>query len=307
MRIEDWDVLIAAVEQTSLNRASQALNLSQPALSRRLAKLENELDVRLFERRGKRLVLTPAGRLCYEHALEMRRLDAKFRQQLADLRGGRRRSLTIGASLTTLQSTLPDLIRMYTESFPHSEVKALTGKTHEIIAFVKERRVDLGLVATAIESPDLRCVPLFDDHLSFVLPIGHPLLAQAAASGIPLQALNGLPVVLFSRGTWYRVLVDELFDRYDITPDIRMEIDSFEAIIRIVPSCGLATLLPKSYLRQVVLDDNGLAAADIPELRQTTRTTSLVHLKSAPLEPDLLAWIGRVRQAFAARIADQAP
>jgi DNA-binding transcriptional LysR family regulator len=269
------DIFAVVVEQRSLNKASALLNLSQPALSRKMMKLEEELGTQLFERRGKRLALTRAGELCYEYALELRSLERKFQQTLREfVKAGSPATLTIGASLTTLQATLPELITAYTARYPATDLKALTGKTHEIVLMVKERKVDLGVVASSIQTQGLTCVPLFDDHLCLVLPHGHPYLDRKE---LAVSDLNDLSMILFSKGTWYRVLTDELFHRYAIFPDVKMEIDSFEAIIRLVATCRSATLLPKSYLRDPLIGQNELIVRDIPELRQTTRTTSLIY------------------------------
>ncbi|KIL41226.1 LysR family transcriptional regulator [Gordoniibacillus kamchatkensis] len=277
--MEDLDIFATVVEQESLNKASALLNLSQPALSRKIMKLEEELGVQLFERRGKRLALTRAGELCYEHALEFRSLTRKFQQALREFtKVGKITTLTVGASLTTLQSTLPELITAYTARYPATDLKALTGKTHEIVTLVKERKVDLGVVASSIAVPGLKCEPLFDDHLCLVLPHGHPYLDKQE---LQVTDLNDLSMILFSKGTWYRVLTDELFHRFAIFPDVKMEIDSFEAIIRLVATCRTATLLPNSYLGDRLIGLNELQVRDIPELKQTTRTTSLIYSDDA--------------------------
>ena len=75
-------------------------------------------------------------------------------------------------------------------------------------------------------------------------------------------------MILFAPGTWYRTLTDELFRAYNLKPDVRMEIDSFEAIIRLLSACRAGTLLPKSYLRDQVLVDNDLYLVRIRELRK---------------------------------------
>jgi DNA-binding transcriptional LysR family regulator len=76
--LEDLRLFSMVVEQTSLNKAAERLNISQPALSRRIAKLESDLGVLLFRRSGKRLELTPAGQLTYEIALELRRFHGSY-------------------------------------------------------------------------------------------------------------------------------------------------------------------------------------------------------------------------------------
>lgn len=262
------------VEQMSLNRASRLLNLSQPALSRHIRGLEEELGAALFNRIGKRLELTPMGQLLYDYSQEERRLERQFQQSADKFRNAARGSITIGASLTTLQSTLPDLLAHFYRTDPGADLKAITGKTHEIVALVKNRKADVGLVASALQEPGLVCAPLFDDHLCLVAPRLHAL---ALKSAITIGDLNEQPMILFSKGTWYRILTDDLFERFRIRPEIKMEIDSFEAIVRLLSTGHTVTLLPKSYLRPSLLEDNQLVRIDISELKKTVRTTALVY------------------------------
>lgn len=285
----------AIIEEQSLNRASKLLNVSQPALSRQLQTLENEVGLPLFERKGKRLQLTPAGQLLYQFALEERQLERRYRQESAKLGVSRRSAFTIGASLTTLQSTLPDLITHFTRTEPETDITAITGKTHEIVGLVKSRKVDVGLVASSIEDSTLCCVPLFDDHLSLVVPRQHSLTAK---STLQLDDVADLPMILFSKGTWYRILTDEWFERYGVKPEIKMEIDSFEAILRLVSTCQTATLLPKSYLRPSLLTDNDLVRLDLAELQQTIRTTSLIYLEEAEANPAAQRFVVQARLYF---------
>ncbi|TCZ75827.1 LysR family transcriptional regulator [Paenibacillus albiflavus] len=277
--MEHWYSFARIVELSSLNKASRVLNISQPALSRQIMKLEEELEVKLFTRKGKRLELTRAGEICYEHALKFIHLQDQLMRNLKQFKGSDKNiSFTIGASLTTLQSTLPDLLSAHLNRFPMIDVKASTGKTHEIVTMVKDRKVDIGLVASSIEVNGLICDPLFDDHLCLILPIGHPYANQLT---ITIDHLKSLPLILFSRGTWYRVLTDEWFQQYDIYPNIKMEIDSFEAIIRLVVSCNAATLLPQSYVRAHLEENNELVICHFPELEAMKRTTSLIFPRDA--------------------------
>lgn len=281
--LEDMRVFATIVEQTSLNKAAERLNVSQPALSRRIAKLEEELEVTLFRRVGKRLELTAAGQLTYEFALELRRYHGNYLQKLNAFKSVDAPIATIGASLTTLQTTLPELIQAMTERHPQLEIKAITGKSHEIATLVKERKVDFGLVASAVEADlGITSLPLFDDHLILVLPRTHYILERTQ---LELSDLNGLPMILFAPGTWYRTHTDELFRKYNLKPDVRMEIDSFEAIIRLLSACRAGTLLPKSYMREQLLADNDLYLVRIPELEEAKRTTSIIHGDPAWIAP----------------------
>lgn len=284
----------AVVELTSLNQAAKRLNISQPALSRQVAKLEEELGVELFIRNGKRLELTRVGQLTYEFAIDIRNRQLDFLKSIASFKAEGQSSITIGASLTTLQTTLPLFISSFVEKHPDARLKAVTGKTHEIISLVREQSIDLGIVADAIREPGLICIPLFADHLQLVLPRRHPL---ASIRNWTMSRLDGLPMLLFSKGTWYRKLIDDLFRRYRIMPDIRMEIDSFEAIVRLLTTCHAAALLPRSYLRLEWLKDNDLIAVPLKELKQTERVTSIVYGEQALLSPVATQFIEEIMEA----------
>lgn len=292
---EELHIFAVIVEQSSMNKAAAILNLSQPALSRRLAKLEEEIGVELFRRVGKRLELTRIGQLTYEYALELRQLHRSYLQTVSEFTATGRTSLTIGASLTTLQTTLPDLIQALTTDHPEIDIKAVTGKTHEIVSLVREHKADIGIVASSIEDSSLHCTPLFDDHLLLVLPRSQVIIDK---SKLDIHDLNGMPMILFSKGTWYRLLTDELFDTYKLMPDVRMEIDSFEAILRLLHTCRAATLLPKSYMRPELLEDNELLVVAIRELEDTKRTTSLIHAEPASLTPAVRLWINEISARF---------
>lgn len=297
--MDDWvHMFIAVVEHSSINRASQVLNISQPALSRRIMKLEEALGVQLFIRSGKRLELTAAGRMTYKYALELRQKQKKFYQELKKYASSTKRSITLGASLTTLQASLPDLISLFMEIDANLDIKTITGKTHEIVTAVKEQQADLGLVASLVDEPGMVCIPLFDDHLKLVIPREHPLAQEAPLS---INALHRLPMILFSKGTWYRILVDELFTNYQVVPEIKMEIDSFEAIIRLTATCGAGTLLPSSYLRPQLLQDNDLLALNIKQLQRTVRTTSLIYHMNSETALWMDGKLDTIKQYFAGK------
>lgn len=288
-----WFVMV--VEAGSMNQAALKLRTAQPALSRNLKQLEKELGVTLFDRSGKRLVLTRAGQLTYDHARKMLQRQKEFLQQLSSFHSPQRGRISIGASLTTLQTTLPDLITRFRTDHPEIDIHAVTGKTHEIVTQVREKKVDLGLVAARVDQPDIVCVPLFEDHLLLVLPGGHPHAAKPFES---IHELDGLPMILFSSGTWYRVMMDNLFDQYRIRPDVHLEIDSFEAIVRLVSTCGVATLLPESYVKLHLRVNPDLRVVSVPELQKVTRTTSMIFTEPHHLSAATHQFVEHVRASF---------
>ncbi|RRJ61745.1 LysR family transcriptional regulator [Paenibacillus oralis] len=296
--LEELLVFTTVVEQSSLNKASKLLNLSQPALSRKIAKLEEEWGVSLFHRKGKRLELTRVGQEAYLYALEQRQRHQNFLQAVSRFKKAERTVVTLGASLTTIQTTLPPLVKAMMDKFPDMELKLVTGKTHEIVSHVRDKKVDIGVVASSISEAGLKCIPLFQDHLELVVPKGHELASRTQAGHPSMDDLNGRSMIIFSKGTWYRRLIDDLFGRYGIVPDVRMEIDSFEAIVRLLPICKAASLLPRSYLRKPLLRDNGLVSVPIPELEQTRRETCLIYGEKSELSSETKEWFTQIRESL---------
>ncbi|MCG7410533.1 LysR family transcriptional regulator [Paenibacillus sp. ACRRX] len=282
------EAFATVVEHTSLNQAAKRLNISQPALSRQVSRLEEELNVELFARHGKRLELTRVGQMTYDFALDIRSRQLSFMKSITAYKTEGQTNVTIGASLTTLQTTLPLFVSMFKEQYPDAQLKAVTGKTHEIVSYVRDKKVDFGIVGDAIREQGLVSIPLLSDHLMLVLPSSHEL---TRVKDWTMSHLNGVPMLLFSNGTWYRKLIDDLFRRYRIMPDIRMEIDSFEAIGRLLATCEATALLPKSYLRPEWLLDNRLIAVHLKELEQTERVTSLVYAEQAMLTESVRKFI----------------
>lgn len=294
--IEDLLAFTTVVEQSSLNKASKLLNLSQPALSRKIAKLEEEWGVSLFARIGKRLELTRVGHEAYIYALEQRQRHQKFLQSVSRFKTAEHLVVTLGASLTTIQTTLPLLVTALMNKYPDTELKLVTGKTHEIVSYIRDKKVDIGVIASSISEAGLQCLPLFQDHLELVVSRDHELAGSKHAA---MEELNGRSMIVFSKGTWYRKLIDDLFGRYGIIPDIRMEIDSFEAIVRLLPICKAAALLPKSYLRSQLLKDNDLVTVPIKELEQTRRETCLVYADKSELDIETKEWLTAIKKSLA--------
>ncbi len=292
---DGYVAFLTIVEQQSMNRAAQHLHISQPALSRKLQKLEQSLDVQLFQRTGKKLTLTRVGHYCYERLKTLQVQEHQLYQDIRMYHDEERSQITLGASLTTLQATLPQLITAFNDIYPNHEIRAVTGKTHEIVNLVREKQVDIGLIATTIEQPGIVCVPLFADHLELVVPENHRF-----TTGQPtINDLNLLPMILFSTGSLYRVLMDEMFQRYGIFPQVKMEIDSFEAMIRLVSTFRVATLLPKSYMHEKMLANNGLRIIELPELTRTIRETSLIYLDHQQLNHASRQFIAISRAVYA--------
>lgn len=183
----------------TLSAAADAVHLSQPALSRSLARLERELGTPLFDRPGRRLVLNDAGRATLVHARAILREERALRSELADLARAER-TLRVG---TVAPAPLWRLTALMVERFPERVLTSETLGDEAVLDGVLAGALDLGICLRPHPLPTLRSVPLMTENLSVSLPEGHPL---AGRDSVALGDLDGESVLLYAAiGFWREV------------------------------------------------------------------------------------------------------
>jgi len=173
MNLRHLVVFVAVCEHMNMTRAARALYMTQPAVSQVIAELEQDYQVRLFERLKHRLFLTAAGQRLLPYARHMINLEARARQDLAGL--SRAGAIRVGASQTVGSYLLPEIIAKYQQQLPEVEMFTRVENTREIERLLLEDQLDLGLVEGRIHSADLLERTILDDELVIVCKPGHPL------------------------------------------------------------------------------------------------------------------------------------
>lgn len=169
------ELLEALAVDGTLTAAAQRLHVSQPALSQRLTGLESRLGIRLFERQGRRLVPTRAGRrMLHTSQAVLAELRAAARD-LDDLRLGRDGVLRFTSQCSTNYQWLPPVVRAYRERSPGVEVRIDTVPGDEPVPALLADRIDVGLVVKADRLTDgVTLTPLFEDEMVAVVAHDHP-------------------------------------------------------------------------------------------------------------------------------------
>lgn len=188
--LEQFVVLARAKNFT---RAAAELNLSQPALSRAIQKLEDQLGQPLFERKPREVVLTDLGELLLERAKEILKLVEDTFSELSE--AGRKGRIRLGAIPTIAPYFLPKLLGSFAESHPQISVVVQEDTTDSLIKRCSHGEIDLAIVALPILAKYLEIEPLFTEELLLVLPPGHPL---AGKKSVQVQAVEEYPFVMLN-------------------------------------------------------------------------------------------------------------
>lgn len=241
---------LEVAERRTFTRAAESLHVSQPSLSMHIAALEEELGVPLFDRLGRHVALTEAGRLLREYAERGLREFEQGVQAIQELKGAKRGRLLIGALFTVNAYFLPQVVCRFLRQFPDVRLQVLTQSSAEIVANVSGNRLDLGLCVLPIPSRRVTTTPLFEEQLSLVVPADSRLPARR----LRIRELADLPLVLMPADYWVRQMIEEVCSRARARLRVSAEVASLDGLLETVVQGAGLTILPERYVRHRLAD-----------------------------------------------------
>ncbi len=248
----DLDRLKGFVEtarEKSFTRAAEKLFLTQPAVSLQVKALEDELGEDLFERRGKQILLTEAGRLLFTRAEAILEMAERIRQDMAALGELRTGRLSIGTSDTNCAYVLPPAVKAFRRAYPGIEIRLTDRMSPEVVRLVLEGSVDFGLATLPVTEHRVRTRPFFIREDVAICSPGDLL---ATPETVDLHTLGDRPMLMLERGSTSRGLIDRMFAEAGLRPHVAMELGSIEVIKRFVEiGLGIA-IVPEVAVRDEV-------------------------------------------------------
>ncbi|MBD7979035.1 LysR family transcriptional regulator [Serpens gallinarum] len=251
MDLAALQAFLAIAETGSFSLAAERLHLTQPAVSKRIAVLELQLDVRLFDRLGREVGLTEAGRALLPRAYQIINVLDDTRRALSNLNGEISGRLTLATSHHIGLHRLPPLLRAFTRHYPLVSLDIRFLDSEVAYEEVLHGRAELAVITLAPETRlPVRAVPVWNDPLDFVAASEHPLASNGTVS---LADVARHPAVFPGSNTFTHHIVHKLFESQGLTPNIAMSTNYMETI-KMMVSIGLAwSVLPLTMLdRQVV-------------------------------------------------------
>ncbi|WP_197525306.1 LysR family transcriptional regulator [Pseudobythopirellula maris] len=184
---------VAVAEERNFTRAAETCSVAQPSLSQQIIKLEKELGHKLFDRLGRQVRLTDAGRLLYGRATSVLEGLESTREELAELAGAGRGRVSVGAMLTAAPYLLPPVLKAFGRSHPEAEVIVHEGMTDRVLEECKSGALDLALLAMPVDDDQLHVEPLFEDELLLAV---HPKHRLATKKRVTLEDVMAEPFIL---------------------------------------------------------------------------------------------------------------
>ncbi len=235
MDLKQLEYFVRVAELGSFTRASAALDVAQPALSRQVRLLEVELRQNLLVRNGRGAVPTEAGKLLLEHGRGILHQVERAREELGRVRGALAGRVVVGLPPSIARLMAVPLIHAFRREMPEASLsitEALSSAMHESLL---SGRLDIALLYNPSPSPEIELTPLLEEDLYLVQARpGRGRGRPHAAPGLTLRELAQTPLVIPSRPNAIRMQVEAELARHGLRPTIAMEIDGVAAILELV-------------------------------------------------------------------------
>jgi DNA-binding transcriptional LysR family regulator len=244
MTFRQVEIFLAVARAKNFTRAAETLHLSQSTLSQHVRELEDELGVRVFDRLGRAVTLTEAGRLLEEQAGRITTTLAAMRRSIDELKGLQRGSLVIGASTTPGIYVLPSVVAAFRRRYPGIDISLRIGNSRLIEERVRADEVDLGVVGGHILDAKERCVAAgLVDELVLIVPRRH---AWAHRREVAPDQLAVAPLLMREQGSATRLVTERTLRQAGIKFTTAMELDHIEAVKQAVMA-GLGVAFVSTY------------------------------------------------------------
>ncbi len=258
-------------ETSSFSLAANRLHLTQPAVSKRIALLESQMGVRLFDRIGRTVTLTEAGRALEPRALEIL-LNIKDTQRvISNLAGDVGGQLSLATSHHIGLWHLPQVLRAFSEQHPKVALDLHFMDSEVAHEQIVQGNLELGIITLAPTSHErLASIPIWRDELVFVCSADQPISQN---NKIYLEQLPEYPVILPDMTTFTGRIVKELFTERGLALNVSMSTNYLETIKMLI-SVGLGwSVLPKSML------DDSIQVIDVPNITIERRLGIIHHVQ----------------------------
>jgi len=190
-------VFHTVASRSSFTKASEELNISQPAVTKHIKEIENQLNTKLFDRKGTSIQLTQSGRILFEYAEKIRNIYRDLEFEINQINQKHRGKLIIGASTTVAQYILPEILAKFKSYYKDIKIELITHNTEMISELLKYGKIDLGIIEGESQSNYFDYQKFKADEIVLVAKTNHPL----ANKTLNVKDLYELELILREQGS----------------------------------------------------------------------------------------------------------
>lgn len=303
---KDMQYVLTIANYGNLTKAANALFLSQPALSIQLKRLENSLGIQLFERKGRRMILTYAGEEFVKSAREITMKCFELEDRMIDIGKNVAVKLQIGYMVRQMEALFPSVMTEFNQLYPQSVVYAVDGHLSDLEEKLISGDIDMFFGYNSVSNTRLSYETIYEDYLVAVLPKSHPAVLSVQKLDtciypwLDLSMVSKERFILQHSNQSIRQLEEDALFYADVLPELTYKISSIDAGIRLAEKgYGIAFTL-NSYLSTMKLSsDSVVLQVGDPTLRIPF---SAAFRKGDEQRRELMEWIRLTKKNIPAKV-----
>lgn len=280
MTLRTMEIFITVVQTLNMSKAAELLHIAQPTISQAIKETEQQYNLILFERIGKKLYLTPAGTRLAEYVRTILAMQNDMMRSIGYM--ATHPSIKLGATISIGQTLLAPAIQHFEQDHPDVTVQVTIENTALLEALLLESKIDIGFIEGTVKNPNLLVKPLVQDELVMICPENHPLLLQKS---VKLEEVLAYPLLVREDGSGTRELFQQEIDKKGLFPTVKWTSQSFDALFSALEAgqgiMVASRRIAEKYRRHIAL--GWVQISGLP----LTRSFALVYHKDKMLTPEM--------------------
>ncbi len=286
LNFNQFRVFYHAAQQGNFTLAAEKLFISQPAVTAQIRAFEEYCGFKVFKKKGRNIWLTPEGETLLKYADTVFLLEKEIENTIEDLRELKRGVLRIGTTKAYARYFMPLMLSTFHVKYPKISIELNEGSSLEMTHSLLELKNEVAIIAKAEDVPGIRFIPFSQEEMVLIVAPDHPL---ARRKRIGFGELAGEPIIMKDRGSGTRRLVEHLFAKSGVKPDILMEVSNAEFIKQLVHRGeGISLLVRESVATEVA--DGRLAAIPLKG-EKVYLDVSIAYIENQHLSPPAKAFL----------------
>jgi LysR family hydrogen peroxide-inducible transcriptional activator len=242
MEFTQLKYVCAIADTGSFSRAAERCHVAQPSLSQQVLKLEEDLGAKLFDRLGRSVRLTEAGRAFLPHARSILQQMEAARSGVEDKRTDLRGSVTVGVIPTIAPYMIPQCVSEFSKKHTEAKLRIVEETTPVLVESLRNLAIDLAILSLPLKHKDFEIFPLQTEPLFAVLPRDH---RRAEAQSLSMKDLRGEPFVLLRDSHCFRDISMAACTRAKVDPRVAFESGQFSSLLGMVAAGVGVSLVPE--------------------------------------------------------------
>jgi DNA-binding transcriptional LysR family regulator len=248
MDIRELEYFVTVSELTNFTAAAAKLHISQPAISKSIHKLEEELGCQLLDRTQKKILLTEEGAVFLDLAKEILTKMIAAQNTMIEYRNLTRGTFRIAVPPLLGAYVFPQLFADFQKNYPALTMSVIEDGSSTAVDLVREEEVHVGLIILPSQLTDLHSHLITSQEIVVCLPTDHPLSTQPF---LTFEQLKDEPIILYNEGFVLRKIILEEYAKCNVVPKVALSTNQFQTIKALVAKGVGISFLPKNSIKVV--------------------------------------------------------